>query len=40
MGGGKGEVPEGVRKRDERDRTDRPGLSGKATVTNEKRTGA
>ena len=40
MGGGKGEVPQGVRKRDERDRTGTTGPAGKPTTTNGKAAGA
>ena len=40
MGGGKGEDPEGVRERDERDRTGTPGPGRKAPVTNGEETSA
>ena len=40
MGGRKGEVLEGVREHDERDRTGTPGPGRKALVTNEKEIGA
>ena len=40
MGGRKGEVPEGVRERDERDHTGTPDPGRKAPVTNGEETGA
>ena len=40
MGGGKGEVPQGVRKHDERDHTGMTGPAGKPVTPNRKAAGA